>query len=88
MKRSSSPLAVMVTILVLALLLGHMGADSAFAAKKRKLDQLKYPELNPFKLPQIQKTTTSNGIKLRLIKSEKLPLMNLTVLLKGGYAYA
>lgn len=87
MKRSSSPLAVTVTILVLALLLGHIGADPAFAAKKRKLDQLKYPELNPFKLPQIQKATTSNGIKLRLIKSEKLPLMNLTVLLKGGYAY-
>ena len=87
MKRSSSPLAVMVTILVLALLLGHMGADSAFAAKKRKLDQLKYPELNPFKLPQIQKAATSNGIKLRLIKSEKLPLLNLSVLLKGGYAY-
>lgn len=87
MKRSSSPLAVLVTILILALLLGHMGADSAFAAKKRKVDQLKYPELNPFKLPQIQKAATSNGIKLRLIKSEKLPLMNLTVLLKGGYAY-
>jgi zinc protease len=87
MKRSSSLLAVLVTILVLALLLGHMGADSAFAAKKRKVDRLKYPELNPFKLPQIQKAATSNGIKLRLIKSEKLPLLNLSVLLKGGYAY-
>jgi predicted Zn-dependent peptidase len=87
MKRSSSPLTVLITILILALLLGHMGAEFAFAAKKRKVDQLKYPELNPFKLPQIQKATTSTGIKLRLIKDEKLPLMNLTVLLKGGYAY-
>lgn len=87
MKRSSSPLTVLVTILIFSLLLVHMGADSVFAAKKRKVDQLKYPELNPFKLPQIQKAATSNGIKLRLIKSEKLPLMNLTVLLKGGYAY-
>jgi zinc protease len=87
MKRSSSPLAVLITILILALLLGHLGADSAFAAKKRKVDQLKYPELNPFKLPQIQKAETANGIKLRLIKNEKLPLINLSVLLKGGYAY-
>ncbi|MGD2086121.1 MAG: pitrilysin family protein [Candidatus Aminicenantes bacterium] len=87
MKRSSSPLPVLVTILTLALVLGPLGADSAFAAKKRKIHQLKYPELNPFKLPPIQKSTTSNGIKLRLIKSEKLPLMNLTVLLNGGYAY-
>jgi zinc protease len=87
MRRSSSPLAVLVSILILSFLLVHMGADSAFAAKKRKIDQLKYPELNPFKLPQLQKAATANGIKLRLIKSEKLPLMNLTVLLKGGYAY-
>lgn len=87
MKRSSSPLAVLITILILALLLGHLGSGSVFAAKKRKIDQLKYPELNPFKLPQIQKTATSNGIKLRLIKDEKLPLINLSILLKGGYAY-
>ncbi|UCH97713.1 MAG: insulinase family protein, partial [Candidatus Aminicenantes bacterium] len=87
MKQSSSPLRVLVTILILALLLGHVGAESAFAAKKRKVDQLKYPELNPFKLPEIQKAQTNNGIKLRLIKDEKLPLMNLRVLLKGGDVY-
>jgi zinc protease len=87
MKRYSSSSTVLITILILFLLLGHMGAEFVFAAKKRKVDQLRYPELNPFKLPQIQKTTTSTGIKLRLIKDEKLPLMNLTILLKGGYAY-
>ena len=87
MKRSSSPLAVLITILILALLPGHWGADSAFAAKKREIDRLKFPGLNPFKLPQIQKAATANGIKLRLIKDEKLPLINLSVLLKGGYAY-
>ncbi|MFC2146122.1 M16 family metallopeptidase [Acidobacteriota bacterium] len=87
MKRYSSPLAVLVTILIFTLMLGHGGTGSAFAAKKRKVDQLKYPELDTFKLPQIQKATTSNGIKLRLIKNEKLPLMNLSILLKGGDVY-
>ena len=39
MKRLSSSLTILVTVLIFTLVLGHMGADSAFAAKKRKTSQ-------------------------------------------------
>lgn len=81
---SSSPVMLVVGMLIIGLLLpGYNG----YAAKKRKVDSLKYPELNQFELPEIQKAETANGIKLRLIKYDKLPLVNLYILLKGGNAY-
>lgn len=81
---SSSPVMLVVGMLIIGLLLpGYNG----YAAKKRKVDSLKYPELNQFELPEIQKAETANGIKLRLIKYDKLPLVDLYILLKGGNAY-
>jgi zinc protease len=73
-------------ITVISGFLFFTGTD-ALAAKKRKLDTLKYPELRKFELPEIQKAETANGIKLRLIKEEKLPVVSLQVILKGGSAY-
>jgi len=73
-----------IVILTLTLLLGSI---SSVAAAKRPFEKLKFPELNTFKLPEIQKTNTNNGIKLRLIKDDKLPLITLQVFLKGGDLY-
>ncbi|MCK4944629.1 MAG: insulinase family protein [Candidatus Aminicenantes bacterium] len=64
-----------------------VGSTGFAAKKKRPIDKIKYPELNTFKLPTIEKTETSNGIKLRLIKTEKLPLVDLRIVIKGGSVY-
>lgn len=85
MRRRSLPLIY--AVLVLAVLVSPFLSDNAFAAKKRAVDKFKYPELNPINLPDVQKAETANGIKLRVMKSEKLPLVNLYILLKGGSAY-
>jgi zinc protease len=57
------------------------------AARKRKVDKIKFPPLNKIHRPEVKKAQTSNGIKLRLIKTEKLPLVNLLILVKGGSHY-
>lgn len=73
---------LILTILAL-FILGNMG----YAAKVRPIDQLKYPGLHEFKLPDIEKAQTENGIKLRLIKTEKLPVIDMTIFIKGGDVY-
>ena len=74
-----------IVILLVTLLVGGVG--DIFAAKARPVDKLKFPELNKIKLPEIQKTGIANGIKLRLIKNDKLPLVSLQIYLKGGDVY-
>jgi zinc protease len=86
MKRATS-LCTSLIILIITLFLGFSGADPAWAAQKRKIDRLKFPALNPFQLPGVQKAQTPQGIKLRLIKDDRLPLVNLSILLKGGDIY-
>ncbi len=85
MKRRSYSSILLVMVLMVALVSG----TPAFAkkAKKRGVDKLKFPPINPIKLPTIQKAETANGAKLRLIKDDKLPLVNLRIFLKGGGAY-
>jgi len=74
-------------LIILSLLLGFTGNTNLEGAKKKAYEQIKYPELNSFKLPEIQKCETANGIKIRLIHDDKLPLVSLEVLFKGGSAY-
>jgi zinc protease len=85
MKRLSFSLTVI--SLIITFLLGFSVPQSTWAAKKRIVDQLKYPDLNPLKLPEVRESETTNGIKLRLIKDEKLPLVTVRIILKGGNAY-
>lgn len=66
-----------------ALLLVNYG----FSAQKRAIDKLKYPELNRLQLPEIFKGKTGNGIQLRLIRSDHLPLIGLKILVRGGGVY-
>ncbi len=73
-------LAFFVLVLFLA---GSYG----IAAKKRPIDKLKYPGLSKFELPKMETFQTGNGIKLRLIKTGKLPLVNMRILFKGGDVY-
>ncbi len=71
-------------IFILAILLIFTGLNFS---KKRKVDQLKFPKMKEFKIPVIEKTKTNNGIKLRVIKSEKLPLINVVAVIRGGNVY-
>lgn len=54
---------------------------------KRYVDTLKYPELHKMVLPPILKEKLSNGIRIRLIKDEKLPVVNIRIMIKGGNLY-
>jgi zinc protease len=74
----------LVVLLAVLLLTGFTGLD---AAKKRKIDSLKFPPLNKIIRPELLKTETANGIKLRLIKDETLPIIELRILVKGGNAF-
>ncbi len=71
-------------ILILAILLIFTGLNFS---KKRKVDSIKFPKLKEFNIPIIQKASINNGIKLRLIKSDKLPLINIVAIIKGGSIY-
>jgi len=64
-----------------------LSGSLVLVGRVRSLEKIKYPELKPFNLPQIDRSTTANGIKLRLIKNDTLPLIELKILFKGGEAY-
>lgn len=74
-------------ICIIAAVVGSLSLNPGLAAKKRKINRITYPELNKFELPEIKKSRTANGIKLRLIKNEKLPLIDLDILVRGGDSY-
>ncbi len=71
-------------ILTLTILLIFTGLNFS---KLRKVDTLKYPALKKFNIPVVLKTKTKNGIKIRLIKTDKLPLVNVVLIIKGGSVY-
>lgn len=51
------------------------------------IHKLKYPELRSFTLPQMERADLANGLKLRLIKEDKLPMFQVTIWLRGGQAW-
>ncbi len=79
--------SILVILLTVVFLAGTMGTANLEAAKKKKVEKLKFPPLNKIQRPEIKKAVTTNGIKLRLIKNEKLPIIDLQVLVKGGSVY-
>ncbi|MBN1196958.1 MAG: insulinase family protein [Candidatus Aminicenantes bacterium] len=48
------------------------------------VDDLRYPELNEFTLPPIHKAEMENGVRLRVVRTDKLPLVDIRVLVDGG----
>lgn len=84
MNRMKSFLIILLAVVFLA---GTIGTGALEAAKKKQVEKLKFPPLNKIQKPEIKKAATNNGIKLRLIKNEKLPIIDLRILVKGGSAY-
>ncbi len=60
---------------------------TSLVAQNRPVDKLKFPELNQFQLPEVQATETGNGIKLRVIKDDRLPIVSMDIIVKGGSAF-
>jgi zinc protease len=76
-----------VKFFLVVIIAASLTLDSGLWAKKSKLDKIQYPALNKFELPQIKTAQTANGMKLRLIKNEQLPLIELEIIVKGGDVY-
>ena len=73
--------------LILALLaLGLAGSASA-QQKKRGFETLQFPEIGKIQMPAVEKAQTANGIRLRLIRNERTPLVKMQILLKGGSVF-
>ncbi len=75
-----------ITVLLLALMLMHLGL-AAQGRTKRGIDRLRFPETRSFSLPQIIPAEMENGIRIRLIHNDKLPLFRVSIMFKGGTAY-
>ncbi|MGN8226235.1 M16 family metallopeptidase [Gracilimonas sp. BCB1] len=67
------------SLLCLALAL----TSSALFAQK-KYDEIKYPELNSFQVPEVETYTANNGITYYLLEDTELPLIELRVNIKTG----
>lgn len=72
------------TALALILFFGLMAAA---ATEKRGFEKISYPELKAIDLPAPQAAATANGLRLRLLRDDKLPVVSLEILVRGGSAY-
>jgi zinc protease len=53
-------------------------------AQVTRVDQLKYPPLRAFEIPQPQRVVLDNGIVVMLIEDHELPLVEVTALVRSG----
>jgi predicted Zn-dependent peptidase len=65
-------------LVVSVLLLGTTGMAA------RTVDKLKYPPLNEIKMPDIEKVTLDNGIRVYLLEDHELPLVRASVRMAAG----
>ncbi|MEX0773785.1 MAG: pitrilysin family protein [Balneolales bacterium] len=49
-----------------------------------RYDELTYPELNEFQVPDIETFELDNGIKFYLVEDNELPLINMNVIVRAG----
>lgn len=70
--------------LAILLIIAGLLAINLTAASGPDINKLRYPELNDFTLPPIHKAALDNGLRLRVVRTDKLPLVNIRILLDGG----
>jgi zinc protease len=70
-------------ILIGVALVMAAGAGSAWA----KVKPLTYPPLNPFEIPQPQKITLDNGLRIYLLEDHTLPIVNISVTMNRCGSY-
>jgi len=59
-----------------------MASTSAFAQKTH--DQLEFPPINTFNMPDVTTFELRNGIKVYLVENNELPLISMTMLVRAG----
>ena len=57
------------------------------AEASRDYAKLKYPKLRDVQVPQVERVTLANGMRLFLLEDHELPLINLSVRLRTGSVY-
>jgi len=70
--------------LAIMLIIAGLLAINLTAASGPDINKLRYPELNDFTLPPIHKADLDNGLRLRVVRTDKLPLVDIRILLDGG----
>ncbi|MBD3258372.1 insulinase family protein, partial [candidate division GN15 bacterium] len=63
-------------VLVLALMAGSASAVD--------VDELDFPELNELKIPEIDKVTLDNGMRLYFVQDDRLPIFRMSVRVNAG----
>jgi predicted Zn-dependent peptidase len=51
---------------------------------QKQYDELSYPELDNFQKPEVETFTTDNGIKFFMVQDNELPLIDVSVNIRGG----
>jgi len=51
---------------------------------QKTYDELEFPELNDFQVPEVETFTSDNGITFFLLEDSELPLIDLSVIIKTG----
>lgn len=54
------------------------------AAGQTRYDELSFPEIRSFDLPDVESFELKNGIRVFLVEDHELPLINMTVLVRAG----
>ncbi|MCB2229193.1 insulinase family protein [bacterium] len=71
------------TVLMVCAMLLMIGAAALHA---QDVDKLNYPKLNPIQIPDVEKVTLPNGMRLYILEDHMLPVFNASVRINvGGY---
>lgn len=71
-------------VLVVLGVLSVVSSPTPAAAQATRVDQLKYPPLRRFDVPQPQRVVLDNGLVVMLIEDHELPLVEATALVRTG----
>ncbi len=66
------------------LLAAVLALPAAAAAQATRADDLRYPPLPRFDIPQPERVVLDNGVVVMLLEDHELPLMEATALVRGG----
>lgn len=54
------------------------------AWSQSRYDELTYPDLNEFEVPEVETFTLDNGIKVYLLENQELPIINVQAIIRTG----
>ena len=70
--------------LPILLLAAALALPAAAAAQASRVDELRYPPLPAFDVPQPERVVLDNGMVVMLLEDHELPLIEATALIRGG----